>query len=314
VSRRLLIVALLAIAAPAHADDPPWSKGVSAEHKDAAKRLLEAGNELFLANKYKEALVKYEAAVAEWDHPAIRFNMVRAQIALDKIVDASDNLEKALAFGAKPLEEVVYQEALNYQKLLAHQIASLELTCNQHGVTVKLDGDTVLSCPGTTVLRRAPGKHVVIGVAAGKATYARDLTLIGGERETIGVSLSAPELRAGPRWARWKPWVVVAGGAATAVVGLGFRVVAQSKADEIDLITARQCPTGCSKGDFAALGLAAIEARMTTQSRIAVTGLAIGMGTILVGGALVILNRRLYERATVTADANGASIGIAGRF
>ena len=122
--RLLIVVALLApLGARADTPEPPWSRGVTAEAKTAAQKLLAQGNELFLANKYKEALVQYEAAIAKWDHPAIRFNMVRAQVALDRPIEAYDNLQRALAFGAGPLEDSVFQEAQNYQRLLVRQVS-----------------------------------------------------------------------------------------------------------------------------------------------------------------------------------------------
>lgn len=65
--RRLLnaiaLVAALGLARVAAADEP-WSRGVSAASKATAQKLLEEGNQLFLANKYKEALDRYSEAVA----------------------------------------------------------------------------------------------------------------------------------------------------------------------------------------------------------------------------------------------------------
>jgi hypothetical protein len=61
--------------------DTPWSRGVTDAAKAQAQALLEEGNALIVQNLFREALAKYEAALAAWDHPAIRFNMVRALIA-----------------------------------------------------------------------------------------------------------------------------------------------------------------------------------------------------------------------------------------
>src|SRR3954469_25031644 len=108
-------VAVIGLAAPAHADTPPWSVGVTDAQKAEAQKNLDAGNALFLDKKYAEALEKYRAAVAAWDHPAIRFNIVRCLIQLDKAVEASDNLKLALKYGSAPLEEAVYTEALSYE-------------------------------------------------------------------------------------------------------------------------------------------------------------------------------------------------------
>ena len=131
--------------------------------RPSAQKLLEEGNALFLKKDYAQALEKYKAAVGSWDHPAIRFNMVRCLIQLDRPVDASDNLALALKYGAAPLEEAVYTEALSYQKLLANQIGDLDVTCEQAGVKVTLDGQPLLDCPGKEHRRVAPGQHQLVG-------------------------------------------------------------------------------------------------------------------------------------------------------
>src|SRR5687768_16838564 len=108
----LTTASLMMVAPPARADDEtPWSQGVTAAQRETAQRLLEEGNDLFVENKHREALAKYEEAVASWDHPAIRFNMVRALIALDRPLEAYESVLKALAHGAAPLEPEVYTEA-----------------------------------------------------------------------------------------------------------------------------------------------------------------------------------------------------------
>src|SRR4051794_24436830 len=109
--RVLATVVLVSVATPALAEDA-WSVGVTVEQKATAQKLLEEGNARFVERDYATALQKYQAAVAVWDHPAIRFNMVRCLIQLDKPVDAADNLKLALKYGAQPLEEAVYNEAL----------------------------------------------------------------------------------------------------------------------------------------------------------------------------------------------------------
>jgi hypothetical protein len=101
----------------------PWSVGVTDDQKATAQGLLEDGNALFLRSDWTGALAKYTEAVGVWDHPAIRFNMVRCLIQLERHVEAYDNLKLALQYGAAPLEDAVYTEALSYEKLLENEIA-----------------------------------------------------------------------------------------------------------------------------------------------------------------------------------------------
>src|SRR4051812_44281380 len=169
-----IFVGLAFVHASAARAEEPWSVGVSDTAKATAQKLLEEGNALFLDKKYAPALEKYKQAVASWDHPSIRFNMVRCFIQLDKPVDASDNLERALKYGSAPLQEAVYTEALSYQKLLANQIADLEVSCSQPSVDLTVDGQHVATCPSTRTQRVEPGQHQVVATKQGFLTRTID--------------------------------------------------------------------------------------------------------------------------------------------
>ena len=151
--------------------------------KASAKVLLDAGNSLFVQHDYVAALDKYRQAIAAWDHPAIRFNIVRCLIQLDRTLEASDNLQVALAYGAAPLEDSVYSEALAYGKLLANQIGHVEVHCTQPGVDVSLDGQHVVGCPARPTracARRAPDRSARATASSRKAV---SVVVIGGKHE-----------------------------------------------------------------------------------------------------------------------------------
>ena len=84
-------------------DDKPWAAGVSAENQKAALDLYNDGAKAFGDADYKDALATYTRALALWDHPAIRYNIAVCLINLDRPVEALDNLEHAMRFGAAPL-------------------------------------------------------------------------------------------------------------------------------------------------------------------------------------------------------------------
>ncbi len=297
-------------------DQTPWSKGVSPERKAAAEKLLEAGNDLFVQNKHREALAKYQDAVAAWDHPSIRFNMVRALIAIDKPLEAYESLEKALAFGKGPLEDHVYDEALNYKRLLEGQIAILEISCKQVGVKISVDGAEFLSCPGSKSVRARPGNHAIVGSKTGFLTKTLDMIALPGITEPIELSLLSLEdaTLTRPRWATWKPWVVAASGAT--LVGLG--ALLQSRAshwlNEYDSGVTAQCsgPMGCTEAQLGSLADNRSRGRLGTN--IAVPSMVIG-GVALVGGiALVILNRPYTvareQRPAVTPTVGNGTAGV----
>ncbi len=316
--RRLLIALLLARAslATAQGADSPWSRGVTEAQKKTAHDLLEQGNQLMLASRFKEAVPIYERALASWDHPAIRFNLVKALIGLDKILDAADHLDKALAYGAAPLEEQVYREALTYQRLLKNQIATVELRCDQAGVKLGLDGKTALTCPGTRELRVLPGEHSIVGAGPNLVTEVRHVTLLGGTRTSESFTLREPgePVR---RWAVWKPWAIVGGGAAIATTGVVFNILARSRRDDLHARAATQCSVrGCDADRYEELGLRALEDRVFAYNTVSLVALGIGGAGMIAGGVLVMLNRVSPEapRVAVQPDATGVTVTVGGSF
>jgi hypothetical protein len=316
----MLAVLLAALSpGPARADDAekPWVRGVSKELKAKAQSLLEQGNVLFLENRHKEALALYEQALAAWDHPAIRFNAVRALVVLDRPVAAQENLEKALAYGPEPLEDAVYREALNYQRLLAGMIGELEIRCGQPGVTVRVNGAVLLTCPGVHKQRMTPGKHVVSG--SGDRLLARtiDAVVTPGKLESIEVTLAPlDDLVAHSRWTPWKPWAVVGAGVVLVGVGAVFRVKARSESDEIEAIVRDRCQASCTPDQH---GLGDRQDRVDRNNALWTTGLVVGATAVATGLTLVILNRpqvRARETRVVATGASGDELGfaVAGTF
>jgi tetratricopeptide (TPR) repeat protein len=323
------VTALAGAAAPAVADEPtpeaqekPWSRGVSAEQKQTAQRLLEEGNDLFVRNQYREALARYQEAIASWDHPAIRFNVVRALIALDRPLDAYENLEKSLAYGKEPLEEQVYAEALNYQRLLAGQIAELEVTCKQPGVKISVDGEPFLDCPGNRTVRTTPGTHAVVGTKEGFMTSTHDVVLMPGKKEPVDVSLASFEESSitRQRWATWKPWAVAGGGAVIAGLGVLLNVQAGSTMDDFEREVANRCAgDGCTAEELEG-SLGDRENLALLENKVAIGMMITGGAVVVTGVTLVILNRpRTYvpesgTRVVPTVSGDGAGVSLMGRW
>jgi hypothetical protein len=303
-----LAAALLAGAGAARADEP-WAIGVTDEQKRQAQALLDEGNTRFLDGHYPDALAIYRRALAIWDHPAIRFNIVRCLIQLERPVEAYDELEQALRFGHRPLAEAVYQEALGYQKLLAGQIAELEVRCRQPDVAVTIDGQHVLTCPGQARRRFAPGTHQVVARRAGYLTLTRDVIVLPAAPQQVDVTLVSMAAASVTvrRWAWWKPWAVVGGGAAVALIGGLVEWRASADYDEYDRVIAVECgQVGCDQEPAAA---AELRARARLEDRIGVATLAVGGVGLAVGAALAVLNRGRIELPSVEImpAAGGAS-------
>ena len=324
ITRALAVSLLLALAGQAHADEQPWVIGVSDDQKARAQKLLEEGNALFLDKKYSEAMARYIAATGEWDHPAIRFNIVRCLIQLGRAVEAYDNLTRALKYGAAPLEDAVYSEALAYEKLLANQIAEVKITCTQAGTKVTLDGTPLATCPATETRRVVPGPHQVVGELPGFLTQTTSVVVVGGKREDIAIALEpiASATRIVHRWPTWVPWVVFGSGFGVAAIGGLFELKARDDMDNYERSIASNCAgAGCSGDKLASLQELESSARFEHQLAIGI--IAAGVATIATGGALFYLNRgqTVVERRQAPAVAfdvapvlGGAVVKLRGQF
>ncbi|HTJ45229.1 MAG TPA: tetratricopeptide repeat protein [Kofleriaceae bacterium] len=307
-----ILIALAVWAAPAVADDAPWAAGVSDDQKAKAQTLLEQGNAQFVEHRYTDALQTYQAAVAVWDHPAIRFNIVRCLVQLGRTLEAYDNLELALRYGKAPLEESVYEEALGYQKLLEGQIAEVHVRCTQPDVQVALDAKPLFTCPGDTALRVAPGAHVVIAKKDGFLTMTKDVIALPAQRETVDVALLPIETAAITvrRWSLWKPWAVVAAGGAIAIGGGLLEWKASRDYDAYDRAVTTICgEPGCDPGKLPP-ETAAIADRARTENRFAIATLTISGAAVITGAVLVYLDRSHTEMPTLDLTPTSATASL----
>ena len=316
----IVLAVTLGAASPARADDAaaPWSQGVTAAHKAEAKQLLETGNALFLEHKYAEALDAYRRAIAVWDHPAIRFNIVRCLIQLDRAVEASQNLDAALKYGATPLEDTVYAEAIAYQKLLANQTGELEVACGQPGVVMTLDGQPLASCPSHERRRVATGRHQLVAAKPGFLTRTEDVVVAGGTTEHAEVSLLplAETAHIVHRWPSWIPWVVFGGGLAVAAGGALVEGIASSKIADFDRALVRDCSgPGCGPSRPIPAADLELESSAHTYGAIGVAVIAAGVAATATGATMLYLNRgRSVYGYEVAPIPGGATVGVRGSF
>ena len=321
----IAVIATIAVAPrAAGADEPPWAVGVTAAHKADAQTLLEAGNTLFLDKRYGDALEQYRRAVAIWDHPAIRFNIVRCLIQLDRSVEASENLTVALAYGAAPLEEAVYAEALAYEKLLVNQVGDVEITCTQPGAKLTLDVQPLGACPGRELRRVAPGAHQLVATMPGFVPHTSEVDVVGGKKVTVAVTLVRLDKssRVVHRWPEWIPWVVFGGGVGVAGMGGALELLASSAFQDYDKAVAIDCPVGCRapQDDARLAGLAAQKRSAEHLNEISVGVLAVGVAATVTGAALLYMNRgrTTFPDAVLPAvmplPGGGGALSLVGRF
>jgi hypothetical protein len=295
VNRRIAFVLALmtTVAHAAPSDDLPWEVGVSQAKRDEANSVFAEGNQLFAQQAHGPALEKYKQAIALWDHPLIRFNMAVTLVRLDRILEAAETLDAALRFGAAPYTPEHYQQALDYQRLIAGRVGMIEASCQQDGVSVLLDGKPWLSCPGTKTERVLTGEHLVVGEKKEFATESRRLVVAANKTASTKLQLRSFEDASRLEYPvpRALPYAVAGGGAAIALGGLGFWFAARNQMDRFEADFASMCEMGC-ESDLADHGLLA-DARDSAKlkGRIAVTMLI--AGSAIAGGGIVwvLLNR-----------------------
>jgi hypothetical protein len=314
-----LFLTLVLLARVAHADDVPWAKGISDDQQAKANALYAEANELFAHQDNAGALAKYQAAIALWDHPRIRFNMAVTLIRLDRILEAADSLDAALRYGDKPFSPDLYQRVLDDQQLVKGRVADLEASCSQQDVHVLLDGKPWMTCPATQKTRVLAGEHILLGEKKEYMTVSRRVVVAGGKTATEDITLvpieSAVILKY--RYPRWIPYTIAGTGAAVALGGLGFYFAGKSGMDKFQADFGMQCPTGC-KANLSDQPLLADErdsAKLKGQIGI---GMMVGGGAIAIGGAvLAVINskaERILPSIETTSTRGGAITSVGWRF
>ena len=305
---------------PAPAPDTPWSAGVPQDVQDKANALYDEGNQLFAQQAHEAALEKYKQAIALWDHPLIRFNMAVTEIRLDRVLDASVDLEKALRYGAAPFKPELYQQALDYQALLKGRVGFVEASCDQRGAHVLLDGKPWFDCPGKQKLRVTAGEHAVVGTAEGFVTTSQKLVVSGGATATAAlrfISLEDAVVLHYP-YRRWIPWTGAGLGLTIGLAGAGTYLLAKNQMNQFEADFTAQCATGCEPGltDPSHRPLRQERDGAVLDGKIGVTLMVVGGAGAIAGLVFAILDRptKSLPQVEVAPTAGGMAASASWRW
>ena len=242
------VLALLVVAGTARADPTtatPWADGVPKAQQDRANAEFAAANGLFEHDQHEEALVKYRAAIALWDHPMIRFNMAVTLIKLDQLVEAADALQAALRFGAGPFTKELYSQAMDYDRLIRGRVGAITVKCSQAGVQIWLDGKKWFACEGSQRVRVLAGQHTLLAEKQGFAPESRQLFVSGDASLEETIELAPVDVQVRYRTARWIPWTVAGGGLASGVAGLATWFSGRNDMDTFQVRHQSECASRC---------------------------------------------------------------------
>jgi tetratricopeptide (TPR) repeat protein len=283
------------------AQERPWAKGVPPEKQSAALALFREGNFLLKNSLFPRAEEKYLEALKLWDHPAIHYNMALALLNLNKPLELHHHLTEAMRYGEAPLDKDKFERANTFKKLIEQQLSRVEITSDDPGATVTMDGQVLFTAPGRYEGLVRPGKHSIVATKEGYLPTNMSPTLLPGEKTTLALKLYTPAdlTRYRRHWSAWKPWAVVGAGAAVALAGGALHMQARGSFEEFDTRIV-QCG-GC----VPAPEVTDLRTRGTTRQQLAFGAYAVGGAALVTGAVLVFINQPQAYR--INPDEAGSS-------
>jgi tetratricopeptide (TPR) repeat protein len=276
----------------------PWAVGVPKDKQTRALQKFREGNVQLNDGLFPAAAKLYREALKDWEHPAIYYNLALALLNLDQPIEVYDSLQKAIKYGAAPLEKDKYEHAKEYILLVEKQLATIDVSCSKPGAKISVDGKEVFTVGadgkvGHFVGRVKIGKHTFVAEKPGYNAQV-DAPFIGpGETYRLELTLyTAEELtRYRRRFDRtWMPFAVIGGGVAMALVGVGLELSATSTYDDYDTAVAK-CNTasnsmGCTDGSVTDMRKSG-----DTKKTLGYVGYGVAGAAVVTGAILLYLNR-----------------------
>ena len=299
-------------------NERPWAVGVSETDQKAALAAFAEGNALIHDALFVKAADKYREALTHWKHPAIYYNLALALVNLDKPVEMHDALEKAMAYGPAPLDQDKFDRAKGYMTLVEGQLANVELTCDQPGAKVYLDGEELFTAPGQYKGLVIVGEHTVIAKGEGFSPTQVSQKLAPRENMRLNVKLFTDEqlTREKRKLPVWVPYATAGAGVLFAGVGAIMQQQANSQMKTYDALIATCAQTdpthGCSHAQDPMYANAKSSAQ--TKQTIATTGFVVGGAALAAGIVLYIINRPESYRIDPFAEQKEPPVSVVPYF
>lgn len=295
-------------------DDAPWNQGVDLDQRRAAREVFLEANALARKRFFATAAAKFRQAIELWPHPAFSYNLALAQLQLDQPIEAHASLLRAVEHGPEPLGDR-YDQARQQIARIESEIGTIEVTCDEPGARVMLDGKPVFTGPGTYRSVVRPGAHQVVAIRRGLAPVVEQLVVSPGEQSGMVLVFEYPETEVTEkrrRWTAWKPYTVVGAGAALVLVGAVLDRHSTRLFDDYDDEIGEICQgeAMCFPTMEEPPNLADLRARAENEQRLAVIGYAVGGAALATGVVLSYVGReRTYrKRVRVAPDAESAPV------
>jgi len=286
----------------------PWAAGVTPEKQRAALKKFQEGNQQLNDGLFPAAVKLYREALKDWEHPAIYYNLALALLNLDQPIEVYESLQKAIKYGAAPLEKDKFDHAKEYLLLVEKQIATVDISCSKPGAKISVDGKEVFTVSedgtkGHYVGRVKIGKHTFVAEKPGYNAQV-DAPFIGpGETYRLELTLyTAEELtRYKRRWeAKWMPYAVIGGGVVLGLAGALLHVSATSSYEDYDAAVAKCNADSMSMGCANDGAVADMRKSGDTKTTMGYIGYGVAGAALVTGAILLYLNRS--QSYQITAD------------
>lgn len=271
-------------------EDGAWARDITPEHQRLALDSFQEGNTLLVEFAFPEAAAKYRQALEHWDHPAIHYNLALALMDFDQPTEIHRHLVAASLHGPAPLDEAKYKHALDYKAFLEKQLVWLDVTCDEPGATVTLDGRTLFESPNHFRGLIHPGLHSLVAVKPDRVFIddkPRALRLEPGTSARVSLKLYPPSevTRYRTRWPDWMPWTLMGSGLAVAAGGGLLQWQTQRSYNALDAQV-----TDC-RGCIPSPEMMALRTRGDRMQGAAMGAYALGGAGVVAGAVLLYLNR-----------------------
>ncbi|WP_224367360.1 hypothetical protein [Hyalangium versicolor] len=302
----------------------PWTQGVSPKQQADATMLFNAGNRDYEKALFLSAADFYRKALAQWEHPAIHYNLALALMDTGRKLELREHLEAAVRYGSGPLEQKLFEHAKQLKTFIEKQLVRVDVSCEAAGVSVSMDGRLLFTSPGRYEGWELPGSHVFLATQEGYPPNQRTRVTREGESITLhiqGVYDDVQLTRYRRKWAAWKPWSVLGVGAALVAGGAFTHLQGRSDIRAFDDTVKRSGDTGLKLTP----DLDALRSRGMRLQKVGVGAYGVGGAAIVAGVILTIVNRaepyrlspdEYEEEATFTwgVASSGRGLRFAFRF
>jgi hypothetical protein len=252
----------------AHAQ-PARTPQATTAHRGSAERArahFDQAMEHYRERRYREAIHEFRLSLAEVPNADLWFNIGRAHEQLGEYELAIENYrlylrDRVEAPDAREVEQRVEQlkprvQAVKAATPRAGEQGALAIKAGDHGVLVRLDGESLGPSPIDRLLQVAPGRHRLEASRADLIPFRAEVEVQPGGLSVAYVDLrqrARPETALAPRF--WT-WFAAAASAGALLTSGALGVAALERRDAGELADARRLALGSDIALAAGFGLA----------------------------------------------------------